>query len=853
MRHKCKLSFSVLMISSCLVQIASANEKANGILTKMTKETKGERVSRVSARLTKPPIFSSNIILEGGDVEIIENGGFSVGATIKKGGMQIVTHGGTAEKTKILGGKQVVFEEKGFDLKSVMKQSSAYEATVSGEKETVGQQDVYDGATVWHTKVMDGGEQNLYTGIRKQGGKAMYTTVSGNGRQHVLMGGEAFNTTLKDSAVQVVYPGGFVDSLTITDSARSWLHVGAKEAVRDVKVNDEGYLYLLAGDRTDHITKQKLSVEGRSDEILFLAGERNNKEGSQIDIENLSGEGGTVIFTSTPYDPRHILLYVKELSGSLHFQFDISAVNNDSDYLFIENGSGNHKVRVTDSGAEITDPLHSSSLVTAISLITDRSKAGGVNFTLVNQFGKEINAIDGGTYMYGLYKKERRVDSSDDATIWYLGRADGRSSSSEASLLHIGRKPKVTTFSHYSSTDMGISTSHRNNNGKRHKLPPKPRPPRHLREQQQSPVLSLGNQAPELVRSANHHPSEEQQQSVVSSGTESISDQILLRPSNPDQFFSSLREELSKSDFLTTPSTDAVLSLSVAPQFVFHNELQTVRAGRGILERSKKSSVLWASAIKSKESVSTGHLDFKLEQTGVVLGLTALSELTNGDFYLGGFGSYDQGRVAHARGGTSSVNTYGIGAYATYFSQSGWYLDGILKYNHYQNTLKAVSTNGLDIEGNYKQWAMGASFEGGYRVKMAQSSWMQPYAQLTWLRAEGKEITLSNKMIGNINPLTSLRSEVGLSLGYEFGSDLDFSSIAYITAAWLRENKNDNHTTINKQHKFTTDLSGNAGKLGIGLSSLVSDKLKLYAEAHYVKGRKVKQLLQGTLGMRYNF
>ncbi|EJF86115.1 outer membrane autotransporter barrel domain-containing protein [Bartonella rattimassiliensis 15908] len=58
---------------------------------------------------------------------------------------------------------------------------------------------------------------------------------------------------------------------------------------------------------------------------------------------------------------------------------------------------------------------------------------------------------------------------------------------------------------------------------------------------------------------------------------------------------------------------------------------------------------------------------------------------------------------------------------------------------------------------------------------------------------------------------------------------------------------------INQRHPFTTDLSGNAGKLGIGLSSFVSEKLKLYGEAHYVKGRKIKQSFQGILGVRYSF
>ncbi|MDD9330535.1 MAG: autotransporter domain-containing protein, partial [Bartonella sp.] len=81
-------------------------------------------------------------------------------------------------------------------------------------------------------------------------------------------------------------------------------------------------------------------------------------------------------------------------------------------------------------------------------------------------------------------------------------------------------------------------------------------------------------------------------------------------------------------------------------------------------------------------------------QTGIMLGIDWLSDLMNGQLYIGGFGSYDQSDIAHARGGISRVNTYSVGAYATYFGDRGWYLDSVLKYNHYQNNLQAISTNG---------------------------------------------------------------------------------------------------------------------------------------------------------------
>ncbi|SPU26950.1 Uncharacterised protein [Candidatus Bartonella washoeensis] len=104
MRHKCKLSFSVLMISSCLVQFASAVESKNGALTRMTSVTNGRKVQKGSALITF--LVSNNISIEDGGVEVVDNGGTSMGATIETGGKQIVTRQGTAMGTKVNGGRQ---------------------------------------------------------------------------------------------------------------------------------------------------------------------------------------------------------------------------------------------------------------------------------------------------------------------------------------------------------------------------------------------------------------------------------------------------------------------------------------------------------------------------------------------------------------------------------------------------------------------------------------------------------------------------------------------------------------------------------------------------------------------------
>ncbi|ATP13118.1 BafA family autotransporter [Bartonella henselae] len=679
--------------------------------------------------------LSENSKIEQGGTENVQalkgKQGFSKNAVVKEGGQQSVGNGGKVEGTKIYGGEQLVFGEG--DVGGQIKGSSASNTVIYGQGETLGQQKIYDGGITWNTKVMRGGVQEIAkkTQSAKNGGSAFDTQVFGGGKQRILKEGKAIGVTLNETALQEIYADGSVKNLTINDEAKSLVYAGGTLEGKTL-VSHSGQLHLYAGKEQHRTTVEEVILNGKETKLYSITDEFDGKSSL---IQKLSGEG-SVLFAFTGSDPYYSQLHVNNLSGSLHFEFNTTLAQNRGDYLFIENGKGNHTLSVADSGVEITDPFSNKR-----DLITDRS--GEAYFTLTDLSGEKIHAIDGGTYMYDL--KQRK---GENGKIWFLS-AD-RISGPESSL-------------------------------------PDPKDP------------------------------------LVSGGLS------------------------------TTPSVDAVLSTGVAPGLIFNNELEIVRTGRGVLDKNKKDIGLWTYAIKSRDRIATGHMHFKLEQTGIVVGADQLNELMHGKLYVGGFGSYDQGRVAHARGGDSDLNTYSVGAYATYFDRRGWYLDGVLKYNYYRDNLKALSTNGLVVQSNYNQWAIGGSFEMGCRFEPAQSTWMQPYVKLTGLQVAGKKIILSNGMTADISSLTSLRSEVGLTAGHEFIMNAETLLTAYITAAWLRENINNNHTTINNRHKFITDLSGNAGKLGIGLNSFVNDNLTLYAEAHYLKGHKIKQALQGILGLRYIF
>ncbi|WP_455474533.1 BafA family autotransporter [Bartonella sp. B30(2025)] len=751
----------------------------------------------------------------------------------------------------------------------------------------------------------------------KSGGIAMNTEVFAEGQQRILEGGKAYDVILHPYATQEIHAGGYINNLEIKEGANSWALVGSilegKTVVNDLGqlhlyVGESNYrtitedinltgekaqLYLVANHSDGHNSWiQKLNGVGEviftSDDSLYysnlyidtLSGSiyfylnvsLAEKKGDCLFIKNGSGFHTISVVDSgfSIADPTSIVLdLIFDESGQAHFTLkDISGV---------KIGAVNGEV-VVDGGTYVYALKEKNNedgqykkiwYLAAVSI--DKTSIKRLQSTrTTSRRRRSLQDVDQSQPVaaFSLEEPVRELSHSNNGHPRSGRRRPALVTPTTPSFENQNNEiPRAENNSQLEEPDRVLSYSDNGHlrSGRRRPALMTPTAPSSI-ENQNNEIPHVGNDSQFLspkqesiasptIPSIENQDDKNETSSFDNASNTSVSliDQIVERPNGQSSRLPQEQQEIRISDFLTSPSTDAVLSMSVVPGIIFYNELQAVRAGRGIINGSQTTSSFWTQAIKHKEHIATGHIDFKLDQTGIILGVNGLSELMSGEFYIGGFGSYDQARVAHARKGTSSINSYSVGAYATYFDYSGWYLDAVLKYNNYQNDLNAVSTNGLDIHGNYNQWAVGASLETGYRFKLSQQSWMRPYGGLTWLQVANKEIKLSNGMMGDLSRLTSLQSEVGVSVGYEFGSDTKTPSVAYIMASWVRENITKNYTTINKQHKFITDLSGHAGKLGIGLNSSISDRLMVFAEASYLQGQKVKRSFQGTLGLRYSF
>ncbi|MCF1267352.1 autotransporter outer membrane beta-barrel domain-containing protein [Morganella morganii] len=304
-----------------------------------------------------------------------------------------------------------------------------------------------------------------------------------------------------------------------------------------------------------------------------------------------------------------------------------------------------------------------------------------------------------------------------------------------------------------------------------------------------------------------------------------------------------------------TPSARAVLALSSVPQLMYDNEVDHLRARLHMLRTSDSiENGLWMQGIGSNTKVDKDQIQYKLKHAGLELGADyQLALNSDSKLVLGGFTGFDKGDVKNDWAGTSDLDSYTFGAYATYLNTNGWYADALLKYNHFDNKLKTTSTNGYGVSSdNYSTSVWGMALETGYTFTFSNQTFITPYGQLAYNRMGSKDITLNNGMDAAIKSQTSLTSELGVNAGKDFSFDNGLMFSPYVKAAWNHQYEDGNEVEFNRYNTINLDLSGSTGKFGAGFNARYNN-VNMFMELQHIAGDAVYSPINGQIGIRYNF
>lgn len=301
-----------------------------------------------------------------------------------------------------------------------------------------------------------------------------------------------------------------------------------------------------------------------------------------------------------------------------------------------------------------------------------------------------------------------------------------------------------------------------------------------------------------------------------------------------------------------SPSTQSALALFNTAPTVWNSELTTLRSRMGEV-RGQAQGGGWMRTYGSRFNASLDSgVDYSQKQQGLSFGADAPVPVGNGQLLLGLMGGYSKSDLDIGRGTSGEVDSYYVGAYGTWLSEGGYYVDGVLKLNQFHNESKVAMSDGTKAKGDYSSKAVGGSLEVGKHITLSDAYFVEPFAQVSSVWIDGSSYTLDNGMQARTRQTQSVLGKVGTTVGRSFAMKDGGLVKPYARVALAQEFSRSNDVSVNGQ-RFDNDLFGSRAELGAGVSVSLSERLQVHADFDYMKGEHGEQPWGANVVLRLAF
>lgn len=282
------------------------------------------------------------------------------------------------------------------------------------------------------------------------------------------------------------------------------------------------------------------------------------------------------------------------------------------------------------------------------------------------------------------------------------------------------------------------------------------------------------------------------------------------------------------------------------------SELTTLRSRMGEVRNSGEGGG-WIRAYGSRFNATTGAgVDYEQRQSGMSFGADAPVPVSNGQLLIGLLGGYSKSDLDLSRGTSGNVDSYYVGAYGTWLSEEGYYVDGVLKLNKFHNESEVAMSDQTKAKGNYTNTGIGGSVEFGKHIKLADDLFLEPFAQMAAVVIQGDHYTLDNGLEAKNNRTQSVLGKMGTSVGRNIALKDGGVLQPYVRVAVAHEFARSNEVKVNDT-RFNNDLFGSRAELGAGVAVSLSKSLQVHADVDYMKGNNVEQPWGANVGVRFAF
>jgi outer membrane autotransporter protein len=299
-----------------------------------------------------------------------------------------------------------------------------------------------------------------------------------------------------------------------------------------------------------------------------------------------------------------------------------------------------------------------------------------------------------------------------------------------------------------------------------------------------------------------------------------------------------------------SPGARSVLALFNTAPTVWYGELSSLRSRMGELRFNGGQAGGWIRTYGNKYNVADGSgVGYQQTQQGLSLGADA--RVGESQVLVGVLAGTSESDLDLNRGTSGTVKSYYVGPYVTWLdSDTGYYFDGVLKFNRFRNESKVNLSDGSRTKGDYDNWGVGGSAEFGRHIKLANGYFVEPSAQLSAVQIQGKHYTLDNDMDADGDRMRSLLGKAGATFGRNFGFANGAVAQPYVRAAVAHEFASNNEVKVNN-NVFNNDLSGSRAEFGAGVAVAMSQRWQMHFDLDYAKGKHIEQPYGVNLGLRY--
>lgn len=296
---------------------------------------------------------------------------------------------------------------------------------------------------------------------------------------------------------------------------------------------------------------------------------------------------------------------------------------------------------------------------------------------------------------------------------------------------------------------------------------------------------------------------------------------------------------------------NAAIAAHTASATMWNAQMNALVKRLGELRMGKDEGGIWTRAIGKSFNVGEhSSRAYSQNVTGIEIGADKAIHLDSGKVYVGGMVGTAKSDLNFGEGASGDIESKMVGAYATYINENGIYIDGVIKYNRFDNTLKTPTNLGKSVKGSYSTNGFGADVEIGKHVKLGNGWFVEPQLEITATRTQGASYTASNGLSVKSGDIDSLQSRVGSLFGRSLELENGMNVQPYVKASYVSEHAGSSKVSVNGT-KLSAELPGNRVELGFGGIIQVSEKSKISLDAEYAKGNSIEQPWGVNLGYRY--